>query len=224
MIGYRQGGKWHKADHLGKKDFNLTMRRVELGRLTGSYAATGFEPETEGPEGVFLNGPEEGRQGALYSGSVSFPRKVHVLSNGNDVYLKVLGAFLRSHGVSAKARLTRVLSVDLDGDGSDEVILEGSSRDDLLRGGMSAARKGDYSIVLLRYVQKGKVVSRPLEFDHPKVGAMPYMNRILSVGDFDGDGTMEMIVTNAYYEGEGATLYRFKAAKLETVVSNGSGV
>jgi len=134
-----------------------------------------------------------------------------------------MGAFLRAHGIRSKPRLTRVIAADLDRDGTTEVILEASSRDDLLKDGMRAARKGDHSIVLLRFLRGSKVVEVPLQFDHPKVARMPFMNKIAAVADFEGDGTMELVLTSDYYEGVSTRLLRYRSGKVTKLVQNGTG-
>jgi len=223
LIGYRQKGNWHDPDKLKNRKAHIHFQHVGIGSATGSYEATGFEKETDGPESIDLNGPDSGREGVLFSGMMTFPRPVKVLSNQNDVYLKILGTFLKQHGIHSKPRLTRVISADLDGAGTDEVIIEGSSRDDLTRKGPNRNKKGDYSIVLLRYLQAGKVVSKPLAFGHPKGEELAYMNKLVAVGDFDGDGTMEMVLTSDYYEGGSGALVRYRKGKITGLAEFSAG-
>ncbi|MHB8637118.1 MAG: hypothetical protein ACYC96_11675 [Fimbriimonadaceae bacterium] len=88
---------------------------------------------------------------------------------------------------------------------------------------MRAARKGDYSIVLLRFMRGAKVIEAPLQFDHPKAGKMPYVKTIAAVADCDGHGTMDMVVTSDYYDGVSSKLFRYRRGKLTKLVENGSG-
>jgi hypothetical protein len=113
---------------------------------------------------------------------------------------------------------------DLDGNGTQEVIIEASNRDNLNNHGMHGSLQGDYSLVLLRYESKGKVVEYPLAFDHPKTEEMNYENKLVSIADFDGDGTMEAVVTSNYYEGQSATLFRYKGTTVKKLVEMGDGV
>ena len=117
-----------------------------------------------------------------------------------------------------------MLGGDLDGNGTQEVIIQASSRDNVTDGGMSGMKPNDYSLVLLRYEDKGKAGEIPLMFDHPSEESLNYMNKIEAVADFDGDGTMEVLVSSAYYEGESATLFRFRGTKLIKLVEMGDGV
>jgi hypothetical protein len=223
VIGYRVGSTWHKADKLPTKSMPIALKHIGVGTIGGSVAAKGLINSTDGPEGVDLDGDDDAMKGVLFSGAASVPRPVRVLSNQNDTYLKVMGTLLRAHGVNSKPRLTRVIAADLDGDGTTEVILEASSRDDLLKDGMRAARKNDYSIVLLRYIRGGKVVEAPLLFDHPKEGRMPFVDKVVAVADFDGHGTMEFMVASDYYEGVSSRLYRYKRGTVTKLVENGTG-
>lgn len=221
LIGTYQSG-WHKVDHLKNHRAKLSFTEVGIGRPTGSWSCDGMEQQEPNNE-MYVASQGDAPRGVIFSGHVRFPRPVKVLSNSNPVYVSALKSYLHGHGVTSTARLTQVLSVDLDGDGTQEILLEGSNRDDLLQD-MHDSKRGDYSIVLLRYVRGGKVVDKPLLFDHGKNGDMNFMDKIIAIGDFDGDGTMDVVVTTSYYEGSAAQLLRFKGGHVTKLAENGDGV
>ena len=162
--------------------------------------------------------------GVLFSGRVSVPRRVQTLSNKHSAYQSVVNSFLEKNRIMVPGRITRIVRADLDGNGTQEVIIQALSRDNVTDGGMSGMKPNDYSLVLLRYEDKGKAGEIPLMFDHPSEESLNYMNKIEAVADFDGDGTMEVLVSSAYYEGESATLFRFRGTKLIKLVEMGDGV
>jgi hypothetical protein len=224
VIGYRQGSVWSKnTDKLKTHKEAIWVHGVGIGSVSGKFKATGLERETNGPEEVVLIGLRDGLDGILFSGNATVPRPVKVLSNDNVVYRQILGHYLSAKGVTQSPRITKLIEVDLNGDGQQEVIIEARSRNDLTAGGMDAGKSGDYSIVLLRAVRNGKAVNLPLAFDHPKPGGMPYINKIMAIADLEGTGKMQVIVSSDYYEGISAAVYRLKNGDAKQIVDNGVG-
>jgi hypothetical protein len=88
---------------------------------------------------------------------------------------------------------------------------------------MSEAKKGDYSIVLLQWRRNGKAQSTPLEFDHPKPGGMPFMNKLAAIADFESHGRMDIAMTSSYFEGRSTTLISWQNGKPRKLIENGVG-
>jgi hypothetical protein len=91
----------------------------------------------------------------------------------------------------------------------------------------SRANPGDYSLVFLRRVVKGKVVTSLIEGDFfPKGLAFgaPGEQRVGAVLDLNGDGVMEIVLFGRYYEGDWVTAYRLEGDKLIKIFSAGCGV
>ena len=223
VIGSFENKAWKRIETIQNQQQAIPFSKVGIGKLEGSWTAKGLIKGGPGDAG-YVDG-EEGQipNGVLFSGKVGFPRKVQVLSNSNSSYLAVLGKFLKKHNISSKPRLTKVVRADLDGNGTLEVILEASNRDDLTSLGMHGVAKGDYSLVLLRYESKGKVVEYPLAFDHPTAEQMNYKNKLAAIADFDGNGVMDVVVTSDYYEGQSAKLFSYKGSQVKKLVEMGDG-
>ncbi len=225
ILGSLSNHYWRRHETVDPSPKRIRFTRVGIGQILGSMTFKGLikgEPNLAGY--VDVGDHYEKGHGVLFSGQVSVPRRIQALSNKNSAYQKVVNSFLEKNGIMAKGRITRIVRADLDGNGTQEVIMQASSRDNVTDGGMSGMKPNDYSLVLLRYEDKGKAWDIPLMFDHPSEESLNYMNKIEAVADFDGDGTMEVLVSSAYYEGESATLFRFRGTKLIKLVEMGDGV
>ena len=153
------------------------------------------------------------------------PRLPRAQNLNQETYQRAVAALLRARGLNVqRARLTQLLRVDLNGDGTDEVLMTAASRPDY--GRTPSSKRGDYSILALRYLDKGVVKTVALDASiSPKevaFGAPAYL-RFMACVDVDGDGKMEIVGENGYYEGNGFEVWKFDGAKAESVVSAGWG-
>lgn len=159
----------------------------------------------------------------------ALPRQAKPQSVTQQVYRDAVHTVLAAHGLpGAIVRITKLLRVDLEGDGIDEVIIAASTpRKDFPS---PQARQNDYSLVLLRKVIDGTVVTIPLaeyyfthddkEIDPP----IPYQYTLEAVLDVNGDGVMEVITGWNYYEGIGKTIHTVKGNRATAVLESGWGV
>jgi hypothetical protein len=154
------------------------------------------------------------------------PRRVQRLAADQGPYQAAVREILEAHGLRApKVQITQVLRVDLDGDGVDEVLISASrpaSVEDLA----PSAAAGDYSLVLLRRVVGGRVVTVALhEQYHVKEGEFdaPDIYTVAAIADLDGDGGMEIVTTGSYYEGEVTDVFSLREGKLTNVLTCGCG-
>jgi hypothetical protein len=225
IIGSLSQKYWKRLETVANREAKMRFTRVGIGTVLGSVTTKGTmngEPNNAGYVNVG-NHYSKGN-GVLFNGAVSIPRKVKVLANANSTYLEVTRKFLVANGVHSSPRVTRIVSVDLDGDGTQEIIIESSNRDNLTDSGMTGVKEGDYSLVLLRCVINDKVVETPIAFDHPKPDGLNYINNLRAIADFDGDGKMEVVTSGRYYEGQSASLFRFNGKEVIKLVEMGDGV
>lgn len=142
------------------------------------------------------------------------PRAPKAIDLNDATYKKAVADVLRAKGiVNAKINLTKAFRVDLEGDGQDEVLIEATSYAGTMQ---PSAKRGDYSVVLLRKIVGGKVqnmvVSADIVTKNIKFGA-PGKFQLSAIADLNGDGRMEIVIYGSYYEGMWVETYEMKGNK-----------
>ncbi len=150
-----------------------------------------------------------------------------------SVYVEAVGDFLKAGEIAdPKVRITRILRVDLEGDGEEEVLISATNYFSEDKSDHSAApfpeapiespRRGSYFVVILRRIVAGKVQTQLVAgevYPKPDEPVAPNVHQVTAVLDLNGDGKLEVIVDSAYYEGGQTTLYRCQADKVEALLS-----
>ena len=155
-----------------------------------------------------------------------FPRAAQAIALTDKNNTKIVADFLKTKGIAkTNIKLTQALSVDLDGDGQNEIFMAGNY---YKRGMQSEQSVGDYSFVLLRKSFKGKPKNILVEgeFFTRKGGEYdpPNEREIPAIADLNGDGKMEIVLHTFYYEGEQATIYQLRDNKLEKTIEIDCGL
>jgi hypothetical protein len=180
------------------------------------------------PSLEFIEGDEEQKIALLTSWNPR-PRRPTVLSPANLTYQKVVADFLRTKGIQKpQVRITRLVRVDLEGDGQDEVILSATRHG---FGDLSQitpnATAGDYSILLVRKIVAGKLQTFALEaevYPTSKEFNAPNIKTYRDVLDLNGDGRLEIVFSSDYYEGSYTGVYDWQRTKFVEVIGTGCGV
>ncbi len=210
-------GRWRAPDErFVRGRGKATFRPFGLASADGGPETTGFE-YSENQNGVYLK--REDVRPLLAGGTPQAPRPVRGEKSG-AAYEAACRRALAAHGIAvSRAKVTRVLRVDLDGDGTDEVIVEAMS------GGIAyQASKGTYSLVLLRSLRGGKVVETALEMTPSAPGGTMHVGRLRAVADLDEDGRMEVLTTISGIDTLGARLWGYRSGRATMLVENGIGV
>lgn len=151
------------------------------------------------------------------------PRPVDVLPVNSAPYRNIVRAELVRRGLpNPVVNITSIARADLDGDGKQEVILAASSYGAEGTSPLTPpphAGRGDYSLLLLRWVRNNQAQTTVLgqsvftrdEKDDTE-WQMPTLYDLGGIADLNGDGRMELIVTDAYYEGSGAAVLEWTPA------------
>jgi hypothetical protein len=168
----------------------------------------------------------------------ALPRRPVIADATQSVYVEAVRDFLKAHGIAdPKVRITRILRVDLDGDGEEEVLISATNYFTEDKSDHSAApfpeapiespRPGSYSVVILRRVVAGRVQTELVAgevYQKPDESVAPDVYQVTAVLDLNGDGKLEVIVHSFYYEGGQTTIYGCELDKIEAVVSVECGV
>ena len=231
LFGGSADGKWIKAEQAVKSMKGSTSFRVfglteEIGKATGGKPKSVEEvcPDTLT---VSLSSKPKGGVIALNAPWNALPRKPRIADATQQVYVDAVRDFLKGRRMSdPKVKIARILRVDLDGDGEEEVLINATNyftKDNDVP--MDTPARGSYSIVLLRWVVAGKVHTEFVAGElYPRgESSAPNVYDIPAVLDLNGDGKLEVIVHSQYYEGAETTIYDCSGGKCKAVLSVACG-
>lgn len=143
-----------------------------------------------------------------------------------DVYLQTIESALSNAGLDpATAVVDQAIRVDLEGDGVDEVLISANDTYDYGTGATPEA----YSVVLLRKVINEQVETAILFANYGEPGeelsAYFARSRIAGFADLNGDGKLEVITQEDYYEGGAIIAWEYVNDDLgiDVILSAGCG-
>jgi hypothetical protein len=235
LLGGSAGGQWVKPEAAaglipGGESYRLYTLTGEAGNSMGGKPAKG---EDACVDTLYVTlAPFPAGRGSLVAVAGpwnAMPRRPKIASPEAQAYKDAAAEILRSKGLdNPKVNLTQVIQVDLDGDGVEEVLVSATN---YAKPGSGAgltpnARAGDYSLVFLRRVVQGQVVTKIITGEYyPKAKKFtgPAEHRIIGVLDLNGDGSLEIVLSGRYYEGEWVEAYRVHGAKIIKLFNMGCG-
>jgi hypothetical protein len=234
LLGGSAGGQWVKPEAAaglipGGESYRLYTLTGEAGNSVGGKPAKG---EDACVDTLYVTlAPFPAGRGSLVAVAGpwnAMPRRPKIASPEAQAYKDAAAEILRSKGIdNPKVNLTQVIQVDLDGDGEEEVLVSATNYARFTHGGLTPdARAGDYSLVFLRKVVQGKVITSIITGDfYPKAKKFsgPAEHRVIGVLDLNGDGKMEIVLSGRYYEGDWVEAYRVQGAKITKLFNMGCG-
>ena len=237
LLGGSASGQWLKPEVAaplipGGEHYRLYTLTGEVGASVGRKPAKGEEGPCSDTWYVTLAPFPTGRGSMVAVGGPwnAMPRTLKITSTEQQVYKEAAAEILKSQGIAnPTVNLTQVIRVDLDGDGLEEVLVSATNYERFKPGGglTPNARAGDYSLVFLRRLVQGKVVTSIITGEYyPKAKEFnaPAEHRVIGVLDLNGDGILEIVLSGRYYEGEWVDAYRAEGAKIIKLFSMGCGV
>lgn len=225
LLGGSQNGKWLDPASTAKllkggESYNLYTDKVITGAYTGNAPVAG-EPTCSRMQRVTLK-PKPTVLGVFAIGGTwkALPRVPQEIPVSNDTYRQAIGKLLQDNGISnPEIVLTRILKIDLEGDGSDEVIISANRFAEKTGHDVTA---GDYSLVVLRKVSGNTVLTLPLVANYYlKAQKLAYPNQytLATVLDLNGDGKMEIGVGITGWEKVGTLGYEVEGNAVKNVLS-----
>ncbi len=195
------------------------------------FTATGSDPEQVacGGDDTYLVSvgefdPDAPAMVAVRGVAAPRPRPVTVLDPTAPEYRNAAAQVLAGLGADVQDPAVRqVVRVDLDGDGTDEVLVRAEVAD---RASLRPVA-GDYSVVFVRRLVGGAVQNTVVASDVPVIGPDEIraitVYDLASVADLNGDGRMEVVLVWSYYEGGGVIGYELQGDRLAPVLEAGCG-
>lgn len=228
-IARLENGRWSnlspKANDPISKLSTIPFSDLGLIKAKGKITIPKFELQLDVAEGWFAV-KEEWSSRVLWAGSpVKFP-VAQILSPKSKTYIDVVQAYLSGLKLrGAKAKINKIVSVDLDGDGVKEIVMEAAPLADMVPRTMENGAKTDYTSIIIRYVKAGKPALAVIDHhDTRATGVLGSADELRAIVDFDGDGKFEIICSSDYYEGQSAAVYSFRRGVVKKLVEYGAGV
>lgn len=238
LLGGAADGEWLEPETTaGEMKGGEIYRTWDLNRKLQTMQGTA--PEFEGEPChdtlyVELSPPLDTEDSQLDIGAIAvggdwntMPRQPKMLSPGQQVYRDAAATWLKENSLADPViELEQVVRVDLEDDGVDEVLLTANYRTPRPVENMFGAMVGDYSFVLLRRLKEGKVETLELAADihaDARPGDINYFYRLAAILDLNGDGVMEIVVENGYYEGGGVGVFTVEGGEPELILHEGCG-
>lgn len=228
-IARLENGKWSnlvsKPSDPASKQRNISFLELGLTGVKGKVTIPKLDLQSDVAEGWFAV-REEWSNKVLWSGTLPKFPKAQVFATTAKVYLDIVRSHLNSKGMAiATPKINKVVGVDLDGDGVREVVIEAAPLADMVPKTMGDRSKTDYTSILIRWVKNGKPTTTVLaHHDSRKEAFLESADQLRAIADFDGDGKYEIVCSSDYYEGQSATVYRFRKGVVRKLVEYGAGV
>jgi len=214
LFGGWVDGKWVKGEKMkplieGGEVYRLYTPTRFLGTATGGkFHYSESDEEEFGATSIDIALPGAIKKDEKNKGQEIFgvcgdwnalPRVPVELSADSKTYREAVRAILKRQKLpNAPVNITKILRVDLEGDGTDEVLISATTpRKEYLS---PQAKKNDYSLIIIRKLVKGKIVTIPLAEkyftwdDKQGESSLPELYTLEAVLDVNGDGVMEVII------------------------------
>ena len=231
LIGASNGAGWLEA-----KDAVKTLRpglrlrvfglQKEMSPINAGKAVSPGEPCPDTQVVELSPKPKSGAAIGIAAPWNVLPRPPRV-EKVQKHYEQAVREFLENRGLrEPEVKITQTIRVDLEGDGEEEVLISATNYFAKTGRIPSSAPAGSYSVVLLRRVTDGKVVTQMIEgefYPEAKEFNAPAAYRVTAVLDLNGDGALEVAIAGAYYEGTWMAIYQCTPGQIKKVLSVGCG-
>ena len=229
LLGGVQAGQWLDAPTTA-----AALHGGERCRLYSSAGAageaTGGKPEAD-PGCSFFHlfnvsvAPAAKTRGTIALGGDwdPLPHTPSEESIDDPTYRRAVAGLLQEQGIAnPNVQLTRVLRVDLEGDGIGEAVIAATyyATDEALHALAGSVEAGDYSLIVIhRMGQQGAEMIPVVAVYYPKtedVGG--FQNDLRAILDLNGDGVLEVIVDSGAYEFSATSVFSIVGCQAQQVM------
>ena len=229
-LGWWDGANWVQVEPstalpvAGGEDYQVALIGLDA-IVTAGPPATLCDP-INNPGVVFDNEQVLGDWPGPVGVGISAPWVIvpHLVEQIEDdgTYSAFASELLAERGLDVpEPAMKQIVQIDLEGDGVNEVLVVA---EDVSEGLLAEA--GDYSIVFVRRTVSGDVQTDILGESVIVTADSPVVNSysVSAVADLNGDATMEIVLTTAYYEGISAEVWQYGDGGPVLRISSGCGV
>lgn len=235
LIGGSRGGKWIEpglaAEAIMNSGSDMFIYGFDGKEKKPLYSAKRAPIEDVCDDFIRIETDTKRRLGVAIGVNLDWnpmPRIPKRIPSQSSIYKAAVAALLRKEGVANPvAKITQAFRIDLDGDGTDEVLITATN----IKSEYGIAwNAGEYSFVMLRKVTKSGVKDHLVDGNIYKRGqdngGPPNRFAISAIADLNGDGRMEAVIYSEYYEGAGTGAFEMRGGKLELIreIQAGCGV
>jgi hypothetical protein len=231
LIGATKQGRWIDSPTagplIGAQQYQLLTTMGDTSTAIGTITRSDLRDICPNLFTVALQ-PQIDRQKTIGIGSGAThalqPRPIRQLDLTSAVYDNAITDVLNVIGLSnAMIGLVQGFQTDIDGDGTQEVVLTAEHRGDGTEHVTASAKAGDYSAVMIVKDGKATMIAYDIQTKDVEFGA-PLEFRVVGVADLNGDSRMDLVVSSSYYEGTTTTIYDLLPEGSREAISTGCGV
>jgi hypothetical protein len=221
LLGGTENGEWLSAEtvvpHLtGGEEYRL----YGLGGLSG--LTEGQEPLPDQICPLYWVATDSGFPGGLEVGVTgnwdATPRLAQEIPSDHPTYVEAIRDWLIAQSVPEPVvEISQILRVDLEGDGTDEVLISASH---FVEPTGHDVAVGDYSLILMRKVVGDSVQTVPVVDDYYYQDVdlqFPLTYNGLLVADLNNDGVLEAVVGVERWEGSGVMVFEIDGTNVRSV-------
>lgn len=185
-----------------------------------------FNPGVELSDTSDLGGPFPEPRGLAISAPWDLTPHFVQEETDDGTYSDFARPLLAARGLDvANPVIKQIVRFDMDGDGTNEVI---AVAEEVTGDSGIYAEVGNYSLAFMRVVVDGEVQTAILGesiVDDVGEGETPFIltHSVAAIADLSGDGKMEFVINEVYYEGVGWTVWEYVNDDLGPVMQIGSG-
>ncbi|MBK8036978.1 MAG: hypothetical protein IPK22_07550 [Verrucomicrobiaceae bacterium] len=230
VIGGHADGRWLNSEAAGRRlpaktSYRLFTLAGEIGRASAGKAA----PEADVCPDVWMQkltpAPDLKHRAIGVNASWDpMPRKPEKLKTDDAALVQAVARLLATKGITqSKVQIQQAYRVDLPSAGAPIEIITATRYANAAE--LMETQPGDYSFVAIRAAGETSLRLVAGEFYPAKdPEAAPSIYDLAGLLDLNGDGTLEVLVHTAYYEGGGTQIWQWHDGRLEQVLAFDCGV